>query len=105
MVKGGKVIHPGVGAMQGSNRPQQEDPVYHGFYQWVGMVLFGQSLTFYMPHFLWKSCEGKKIERLVSGVVSPVASEDVRNRHKLAIAEYFHCNKRRHVVYGLRYWE
>ena len=43
------------------------DPVYHGFYQWVGMVLFGQSICFYIPHFLWKSCEGKRIERLVSG--------------------------------------
>ena len=41
--------------------------VYHGFYQWVGMVLFGQSIMFYIPHFLWKSCEGKRVERLVSG--------------------------------------
>ena len=41
--------------------------MYHGFYQWVGMVLFGQSILFYIPHFLWKSCEGKRVERLVSG--------------------------------------
>ena len=44
------------------------EPVYHGFYQWIGMILFGQSIIFYVPHFLWKSCEGKRIERLVSGL-------------------------------------
>lgn len=105
--------------MAGSNEPQ-EDEVYHGFYQWVGIALFGQSFTFYIPHFLWKSCEGKKVERLVSGdisgtlirtqelrrnvsgIISPVATEDVKNKHKQAIAEYFHCNKRRHAMYGAR---
>ena len=52
--------HPGVG-------PGQEDQVLHGWYQWVGMALFGQSFTFYIGHFLWKSCEGRRVERLVSG--------------------------------------
>ena len=61
--KEGADIQPGVGTVDSSSG----DPVYHGFYQWVGMVLFGQSICFYIPHFLWKSCEGKRIERLVSG--------------------------------------
>jgi hypothetical protein len=69
----------------------------------VGIALFGQSLTFYIPHFLWKSCEGKKVERLVSGIISPVATEEVKKKHKTAIAEYFFCDKRRHAAYGLRY--
>ena len=56
-------IQPGVGPVT----PGHNQPVYHGFYQWVGMVLFGQSIIFYIPHFLWKSCEGKRIERLISG--------------------------------------
>ena len=29
--------------------------------QWVGMALFAQALTFYVPHFLWKTWEGKKV--------------------------------------------
>ena len=41
--------------------------VEHGWYQWVGMMLFGQSFTFYVGHFLWKSCEGRRVERLVTG--------------------------------------
>ena len=28
--------------------------------------------------------------------------EEVKKKHKNAIAEYFYCNKRRHVMYGLR---
>ena len=57
--------------MKGSHEPQEEE-VFHGFYQWVGIALFGQSFTFYIPHFLWKSCEGKKVERLVSGEIRTV---------------------------------
>ena len=85
--------------------------------QWVGMALFAQALTFYVPHFLWKTWEGKKVsldppflpplhpqvERLVSGIISPVASDDVKRKHTAAIADYFFCNKRRHVLYGLRW--
>ena len=40
--------------------------------------------------------------RNISGIISPVANEDVKNKHKAAIGEYFHCNKRRHAMYGAR---
>ena len=30
------------------------------------------------------------------------ASEDVKKKHKTAIAEYFYCNRRRHILYGVR---
>lgn len=43
------------------------------------------------------------MERLVSGISSPLASEDTKKKHKIAIAEYFHCNKRRHIFYGIRF--
>ena len=57
--------HPGVGPEPGRDGDQEQ--VLHGWYQWVGMALFGQSFTFYIGHFLWKSCEGRRVERLVSG--------------------------------------
>ena len=55
-------IEPGVG-------PEVEgvEAVHHSYYQWVGMALFVLSMTFYVPHFIWKTCEGKRVERLVSG--------------------------------------
>ena len=94
-------LQPGVGPHR-LPAGSEEETVYHGFYQWVGMALFVQALTFYVPHFFWKTWEGKKVERLVSGIISPVASEDTKKKHTAAIAEYFYCNKRRHVMYGLR---
>ena len=48
----------------------------------MGIALFGQSLTFYIPHFLWKSCEGNKVERLVSGIILPVATEEMKKKHR-----------------------
>ena len=51
----------------GPDPGQEQERVHHGWYQWVGMALFGQSFTFYIGHFLWKSCEGRRVERLVSG--------------------------------------
>ena len=78
--------------------------VFHSYYQWVGMSLFVQSMTFYAPHLLWKSCEGRRIERLLSGVISPTVNEDVRRKHKVAIADYFHYNRRRNSLYGLKFF-
>ena len=60
-----QLIHPGVAPDAGST---EHDRVHHGWYQWVGMALFGQSFTFYIGHFLWKSCEGRRVERLTSGI-------------------------------------
>ena len=99
----------------------------HAWYQWVGMMLFGQSFTFYIGHFLWKSCEGRRVERLVTGqklspsprlslsfssleshelsqgIVSPTANEDVKAKHCTAIAEFFYHNKKRNSLYGARF--
>ena len=66
-------------------------------------MLFTQSICFYVPHFLWKSCEGRRVERLVSGVLSPTASEDVKRKYRVSIAQYFHFNKTRNSLYGAKF--
>ena len=61
----GPTIQPGVGPEADG---EETDPgVQHTYYQWVGMALFVLSVTFYVPHFIWKTCEGRRVERLVSG--------------------------------------
>ena len=35
------------------------DEVRHAWYQWVCFVLFVQAVMCYIPHYLWKSWEGK----------------------------------------------
>lgn len=61
----GPTIQPGVGPEVGG--VEAAAGVHHSYYQWVGMALFVLSMTFYVPHFIWKTCEGKRVERLVSG--------------------------------------
>ena len=73
---------PGVGP---HDTPGDTEPVYHSYYQWVGMALFVQSMSFYVPHLIWKSCEGRRVERLVSGVLSPTVRQVLGyNRDKIS---------------------
>ena len=37
------------------------------------------------------------------GIISPVASEDVRQKHCTAIGQYFYHNHRRNGIYGVRF--
>lgn len=47
----------------------QAEPIKrHAYYQWVPFVLFFQAICFYMPHLLWRSWEGGKINKLVEGL-------------------------------------
>ena len=39
----------------------------------------------------------------ILGVVSPVASEEVKRKYTTCIAQYFHHNHRRNAVYGAKF--
>lgn len=42
---------------------QKDEVIEHSYYQWVGIVLFLQALTFYIGHVLWKGWEkGKQVQ-------------------------------------------
>ena len=62
----GPTIQPGVGP-EVPDDAEDASPVHHSYYQWVGMALFVLSIAFYVPHFIWKTCEGRRVERIVSG--------------------------------------
>ena len=38
------------------------------------------------------------------GIMSPTVNEDVKRKHQVAIAEYFHHNRRRNSLYGLKFF-
>ncbi|CAL4167578.1 unnamed protein product, partial [Meganyctiphanes norvegica] len=48
--------------------PNLHETVYHSYYQWVPFVLLGMGCSFYIPHILWKSKEGKTVEKLLQGL-------------------------------------
>ena len=65
----GPTIQPGVGpeVPDDAEATSLGTAVHHSYYQWVGMALFVLSIAFYVPHFIWKTCEGRRVERIVSG--------------------------------------
>ena len=41
---------------------EEEEPVYHAYYQWVPLMLMFQAICFYAPHFIWKQLDNGKIK-------------------------------------------
>lgn len=39
---------------------EKDEVIEHSYYQWVGVVLFLQALTFYISHLFWKIWEKSK---------------------------------------------
>merc|ERR1712002_1432974 len=60
------IDHPHQGV--GPETNDEGDRVVHAYYQWVPFVLFLQGVMFYIPHYLWKTFEHKKIDKITSGV-------------------------------------
>jgi len=72
---GDEVAHPGVAPMINAGEmddavkndrflvrvTEDGDEIRYAWYQWVCFVLFLQALMCYVPHYLWKSWEGKPI--------------------------------------------
>ena len=44
------------------------DEIRHAWYQWVCFVLFIQAVLCYLPHYIWKLCEGGKLSMLMQGM-------------------------------------
>ena len=41
----------------------------HAYYQWVPFVLFLQGVLFYLPHWLWKIFEDRKMQKITNGLL------------------------------------
>ena len=62
-VKGEDFAYPGLA------QPQQGDEkIYHAYYQWVPFVLLLQGMLFYFPHWLWKTLEDRKLDKITNGL-------------------------------------
>ena len=47
---------------------QDEEKTYHAYYQWVPFVLLLQGMLFYFPHWLWKTLEDRKLDKITNGL-------------------------------------
>jgi hypothetical protein len=39
-----------------------DERIYHAYYQWVPLMLFFQAMCFYAPHWIWKQLDDGKIK-------------------------------------------
>ncbi|XP_035228752.1 innexin shaking-B-like [Stegodyphus dumicola] len=68
--------HPGVSSSQ-----DESNYIYHAYYQWIGFLLFFQSVLFYFPHWLWKNFEGGKLSWLLERDIR-FCSKEEKNKCK-----------------------
>ena len=52
----------------GAYNPHTDEVTYKAYYQWVPFVLFLQGIMFYVPHLIFKSWEGGKVQGIVAGL-------------------------------------
>lgn len=56
-------LHHGVGPQK-----EEDETVYHAYYQWVPLFLSFQAVMFYFPHYVWKCLEGGRFRKIMAGL-------------------------------------
>lgn len=93
------VGHPGIGTPD-----DNEERKYHKYYQWVCFFLFFQAILFFIPRYLWKAWEGGRCKMLVMEMNCPIMEEEVKNKRKKMLIDYFSQNLRNHNMYAIRFF-
>lgn len=85
----------------------ESETVKHAYYQWVPFVLFLQGIMFYLPHYLWKIFEDRKLDKITNGLRGRTLSLEQRqdqcellvryvketfHSHNYYVAKYFFCD-------------
>jgi len=70
------VAYPGVKTL---NQANGERKIHHKYYQWVYFILILQSIMFYVPKYLWKAKEAKRLRQLIV---------DLKGKHITEISDY-----------------
>jgi len=97
-VPGSGGAHPGLG-------PETGEETVHAYYQWVPFVLFLQGVMFYIPHYLWKAFEHKKIDKITSGVRGKTLANNADSRRDSLedLINYLWETKGTHNMYAFKY--
>jgi len=99
--------------VDGVNRPHQgvgpetedeNDRKVHAYYQWVPFMLFLQGVMFYIPHYLWKTFEDKKMNKITSGLRGKNFSADGKREQCENLINYLWETRGMHNAYAFKYF-
>lgn len=83
--KGTAYPYQGVEPLANAN---EDEYVRHAYYQWVPFVLFLQGVMFYIPHYLWKTYEDKRLQKITSGLRGRTLSLEQRKDQCEILVKY-----------------
>jgi len=97
-VSGARGAHPGLG-------PETGEKTVHAYYQWVPFMLFLQGVMFYIPHYIWKAFEQKKLDKITSGVRGKTILESDQRRDACEnLINYLWETRGTHNGYAFKYF-
>jgi len=91
--------HQGVGP----ETEDENDRRIHAYYQWVPFMLFLQGVMFYIPHYLWKTFEDKKMEKITSTLRGKTFNTDGRREQCENLINYLWETRGMHNAYAFKY--
>merc|ERR1719508_634347 len=99
-VMGQDFPHQGIGP----ETDDEGDRVVHAYYQWVPFMLFLQGVMFYIPHYLWKTFEDKKMDKITSGLRGKTFNTDGRRDACENLINYLWETRGMHNAYAFKYF-
>lgn len=82
----------------------ESEVVKHAYYQWVPFVLFLQGVMFYIPHYLWKIFEDRKVDKITNGLRGRTLSLDERKEQCETLVKYMKDTFHMHNFYAIKYF-
>jgi len=101
----GGEIHGQDNAYQGVKPHKDGDErVIHAYYQWVPFVLFFQGMLFYIPHYLWKTLEDRKLSKITENLRGRTLNLEDRKEKCSFLVQYTIDTFHSHNMYALKYF-
>lgn len=84
--------------------PGQTEQTLHAYYQWVPFVLFFQGLFFYLPHYLWKVFEDRKLDKITLDLRGRTLCLEERTDQCELLVRYVKETLHMHNFYAFKYF-
>jgi hypothetical protein len=83
---------------------EKDEVLEHTYYQWVCVVLFLQSLCFYVTRMLWKGWERGKIKHLIDDLNKVILKADKKKEKCDKLVGHLIERRGQHNAYAFRYF-